>query len=97
MDYFQSSYGPVVCFDNFDTISILQGRLHIFKQEYVWELTEDFKIAKGYPKRLKEIFNGLPADVNHIDAAYERHTDNAIILFNGVYFQYYLIIFKSNM
>lgn len=67
----------------FDAIALLRGELFIFKGEYVWRLTEKYRIQAGYPVRFNEIFSKLSAHVNHIDAIYERPTDGAIILFNG--------------
>lgn len=37
----------------------------------------------GYPIRLNEIFQDIPSYVRRIDAAYERKSDGAIILFSG--------------
>lgn len=55
----------------------------MFKEKYVWRLTEDFELMAGYPVHLNEIFPNIPNHVQRIDAAYERKTDGAIILFYG--------------
>lgn len=67
----------------FDAVALLRGELFIFKGQYVWRLTDRYRIQTGYPVRFDEIFTKLPAHVSHIDAIYERPADGAIILFNG--------------
>lgn len=67
----------------FDAVSLLRGELFIFKGEYVWRLTNKYRIQSGYPVKFNEIFTRLPSHVTHIDAIYERPTDGAIVLFHG--------------
>jgi hypothetical protein len=68
---------PNVCKGNFNAVSMLRGELFIFKDAYVWRLTDKFKI------KVRQIFPSLPEEVHRIDAIYERETDNAIIMFSG--------------
>lgn len=77
---------PSLCDDDrrFDTVALLRGEMFVFKKEYVWRLTEDFQVIPGYPIRFNEIFQDIPNNVRHIDAAYERRIDGAIILFHGI-------------
>jgi hypothetical protein len=74
---------PNVCKGNFNAVSMLRGELFIFKDAYVWRLTDKFKIKPGYPVKIRQIFPSLPEEVHRIDAIYERETDNAIIMFSG--------------
>lgn len=76
----------------FDAVALLRGELFIFKAEYVWRMTDKYRIQSGYPVRFNEIFSKLPAHVTYIDAIYERPTDGAIIIFNA--FQYW--VFDGN-
>lgn len=79
-----TSIAPNLCNGHgFDAVSLLRGELFIFKGEYVWRLTDKYRIQSGYPVRFNEIFTKLPAHVTHINAIYERPTDGAIILFSG--------------
>ncbi|XP_031623107.1 matrix metalloproteinase-2-like [Contarinia nasturtii] len=68
---------------NFDTMALLRGEIFLFKNKYVWRLSEDFQVLPGYPTHLSDIFRNIPSNVRRIDAAYERKTDGAIILFGG--------------
>lgn len=43
---------------------------------------------EGYPTVINRMWHGLPEDLTHVDAAYER-PDRKIVFFVGVY---YLII-----
>lgn len=80
-----SSLLPNICHDRrFDTVALIRGEIFVFKKEYVWRLTEDFQVIPGYPVHFNEIFQDIPNYVRHIDAAYERKTDGAIILFYGI-------------
>lgn len=63
---------------------MLRGEIFVFKNEYVWRLSEEFQVVPGYPTRFTEIFNDIPSYVRRIDAAYERTSDGAIILFHGI-------------
>lgn len=67
----------------FDAVALLRGEIFIFKNEYLWRLTDEYRIASGYPIKINEIFTGIPDEVDRIDAAYERKTDGSIILFHG--------------
>lgn len=76
-----------ICQVHFDTVALIREEVFIFKGEYVWRLTTDFHIQPGYPVKFRNIFTDLPIKIKRIDAAYERPTDNAIILFSGSYAQ----------
>lgn len=75
---------PNLCDGNgFDAVSLLRGEIFIFKDEYLWRLTDKYRIKSGYPVKFKDIFTAFPESVKHIDAVYERSHDNSIILFSG--------------
>lgn len=74
---------PDICLGHFDAVSVLRGEVFIFKNSYVWRLTDKYRIKQGYPVKIHQIFTQLPMTIKNIDAAYERDTDNAIILFTG--------------
>lgn len=73
-----------LCVDRrFNSLALIGGNFYAFKDEYVWKLTEQFQVMPGYPQGLRQLFPQLPANVRRIDAAYQRQSDNAVILFNG--------------
>lgn len=75
---------PEICSDRkFDALTLIRGNVLVFKGEYVWRLTDQFRIVPGYPQKLRTLFPSLPENVKQIDAAYERQHDGAIILFTG--------------
>lgn len=74
----------------FDALAFLRGEIFVFKKEFVWRLTDDFHVVPGYPVRFNEIFQGIPSHVQHIDAAYERSSDGAIVLFHGIFVAYFI-------
>lgn len=86
---------PDVCRGYFDAVSLIRGEVFIFKGNLVWRLTKNYHIQDGYPVRIHQMFNGLPASVERIDAAYERPQDSAIVLFSGTFNYQYLIIGKE--
>lgn len=75
---------PDLCTDlRFDSIVSMRGEIFIFKGTFVWRFTEEFELIPGYPTHFRHIFQGIPSHVDKIDAAYQRYTDGAIILFSG--------------
>ncbi|XP_018782901.1 PREDICTED: matrix metalloproteinase-14-like [Bactrocera latifrons] len=73
---------PNICLGQFDAVSVLNGTVHVFKNEYVYKLTPRYTVMNGYPLSIYEMFPFLPADVKRIDAAYERY-DCAGVFFTG--------------
>lgn len=82
-----SSTRPSLCqHEYFDTIAWLRGEIFIFKGKFVWRFSDKKQLVPGYPIHFDQIFLNIPKYVERIDAAYERKTDNAIILFYGNFF-----------
>ncbi|XP_060810775.1 matrix metalloproteinase-2-like [Amyelois transitella] len=73
---------PDLCFTNYQTIQVIQGKIWVFEEEWVWVLHDRKEIEVGYPKRFHEIFRGLPAHVNSIRTIYEKRNGN-IAIFSG--------------
>lgn len=67
----------------FDAVGLLRGEIFIFKEEFVWRLTDKYRVMAGYPVKFRDIFPQLPEHVKYIDAIYERATDDSIVLFHG--------------
>ncbi|XP_053625487.1 matrix metalloproteinase-25-like [Plodia interpunctella] len=73
---------PDLCFTNYQTIQVIQGKIWVFEEEWVWVLHDRREIEKGYPRRFHEIFRGLPAHVSSIRTIYEKRNGN-IAIFSG--------------
>lgn len=73
-----------ICIDQrFHSLATIRGEIYAFKDDNVWKLTDKFQIESGYPQKIRQLFPQLPASVLRIDAAYQRPTDEAVILFSG--------------
>lgn len=85
-----SSSLPSLCNNEyFDAIAWLRGEIFIFKGKFVWRFSDKNELISGYPIQFNQMFPNIPKYVERIDAAYERKTDGAIILFSGtIYFCY---------
>lgn len=80
---------PNLCDDRrFDAITSMRGEIFIFKGRYMWRFTDEFQLVTGYPIPFSDMFQGIPSYVQKIDAAYERNTDSAIIVFHGMIFRF---------
>jgi len=55
------------------------GDSYVFQGEQYWKLTKE-SVAKGYPKRISEDWEGLP---NHLDAAFTWQDTGATYIFKG--------------
>lgn len=76
---------PSLCDDEyFDTMAWIRGEIFIFKGKYVWRFSDKKQLVPGYPVHFNQIFLNIPNYVEKIDAAYERKTDGAIIIFYGI-------------
>ncbi|XP_033611474.1 matrix metalloproteinase-17 isoform X2 [Cryptotermes secundus] len=80
---------PDICEGNFDAVAVLRGELFIFKQEYMWRLSQRGEVQEGYPVPFQQLFWKLPKYIIKIDAAYQRETDGSIVLFTGKTFWVY--------
>lgn len=77
---------PDICRGHFDAVSLIRGEVFIFKGDLVWRLTQNYHIQDGYPVRIHQMFTGMPAYLQRIDAVYERPLDSAIVLFSGSFY-----------
>ncbi|CAH2266423.1 matrix metalloproteinase-25-like [Pararge aegeria] len=73
---------PDLCYTNYDTIQVLQGKIYVFEEEWMWVLSEKKTILEGYPKRFHEVFIGLPRHINVIRTIYEKQNGH-IVVFSG--------------
>ncbi|XP_059061764.1 matrix metalloproteinase-2-like [Achroia grisella] len=73
---------PDLCYTNYDTIQVIQGKIFVFEEEWVWVLSKRRQIEEGYPKRYHDVFIGLPADINIVKTIYEK-PNGKISIFSG--------------
>ncbi|XP_073831872.1 neutrophil collagenase-like [Musca autumnalis] len=85
---FYTSTIPPICDGKFNAVCHFNGHVHIFKGQYVWKLSAQYRVLDGYPKRLQEVIVGLPEQVERIDACYERF-DKTVLFFSGTQIWYY--------
>ncbi|KAK9883688.1 hypothetical protein WA026_001874 [Henosepilachna vigintioctopunctata] len=77
---------PNTCDTSYDAISVIRREVFIFKGAYFWRIGEE-GLMDGYPAEIIRLFKGLPHNLTHVDAVYER-PDNKIVFFIGN--KYYL-------
>ncbi|KAG8506424.1 Matrix metalloproteinase-25, partial [Galemys pyrenaicus] len=83
-----SPSGPVPdrCDCNFDAIANIRGETFFFKGPWFWRLQPSGQLVSPRPARLHRFWEGLPAWVKVVEAAYARHRDGRILLFSGPHF-----------
>ncbi|KAL3274574.1 hypothetical protein HHI36_015957 [Cryptolaemus montrouzieri] len=79
---------PNTCDTSYDAISVIRREVFIFKGAYFWRIGEK-GLMDGYPAEITRLFRGLPHDLTHVDAVYER-PDNRIVFF--IKNRYYLFM-----
>ncbi|KAM5330205.1 matrix metalloproteinase-25 isoform 2-T3 [Glossophaga mutica] len=78
-----SSPVPDRCDGNFDAIANIRGETFFFKGPWFWRVQPSGQLVSPRPARLHRFWEGLPAQVKVIQAAYARHRDGRILLFSG--------------
>ncbi|XP_035122584.1 matrix metalloproteinase-25 isoform X2 [Callithrix jacchus] len=81
-----SSPIPDRCEGNFDAIANIRGETFFFKGPWFWRLQPSGQLVSPRPARLHRFWEGLPAQVKVVQAAYARHRDGRILLFSGPQF-----------
>lgn len=73
-----------LCLGNFEAATSISDHLFIFKNKLVWRLDANLFPVRGYPISISRLF---PTEEDEgdsrIDAAYQRQTDGAVVLFSG--------------
>ena len=75
---------PDCCNTSYDAISNYKGEVFIFKNKYVWRIT-NLGIMLGYPVPIRRMWRALPLKLTKVDAVYENH-DGCIVMFIGKFF-----------
>ncbi|CAF4843721.1 unnamed protein product [Pieris macdunnoughi] len=79
---------PDLCFTYYDTIQVIQGKIFVFEEEWVWVLTERKQIEEGYPKKFHDVFIGLPKYINVIKTIYEKRNGHIVIFWSRHYWEF---------
>ncbi|XP_041979195.1 matrix metalloproteinase-2-like [Aricia agestis] len=72
---------PDTCDTTYDAVSVIRGELFIFKNRYHWRIGSK-GLYPGYPTEISRMWSGLPSNLTHVDAVYER-PDRKIAFFVG--------------
>ncbi|XP_075591773.1 matrix metalloproteinase-25 isoform X3 [Dermatophagoides farinae] len=87
------SFEHVMCNTNIDAIASIRNEIFVFKNQSFWWVKNDLTLIRHEPIPISQYFIGFPTDIGHVDAVYERRSDQLIMFFVGR--QYYL--FNSNL
>ena len=82
---------PDKCDTNFDAVAVLRGEMWVFKGRYFWRINKDGG-SREDPMDLRSFWYGLPSNVDHVDAVYEK-SDHDIVFFVGR--NYYVLASNS--
>ena len=82
---------PDKCDTNFDAVAVLRGEMWVFKDRYFWRINKEGG-SREDPMDLRSFWYGLPSNVDHVDAVYEK-TDHDIVFFVGR--NYYVLASNS--
>ncbi|CAG0897780.1 unnamed protein product, partial [Darwinula stevensoni] len=82
---------PDSCDTAYDAISVIRGELFIFRGKYFWRVGKD-GLVQGEAIEITRFWYGLPNDLTHVDALYERPHDMKIVFFIDA--EYY--VFEGN-
>ncbi|CAH0751545.1 unnamed protein product [Diatraea saccharalis] len=72
---------PDTCDTSYDAVALIRGELFIFKNRYHWRIGAQGRYPQ-YPIEISRMWPGLPSDLTHVDAVYER-PDKKIAFFVG--------------
>jgi hypothetical protein len=76
---------PDPCETNLDAISLIRGEVFAFKGKWFWRINvnEKGQLEASRPTQLTYFWFGLPAELEYVDAVFERPSDGRIFFFSG--------------
>ncbi|KAJ3605671.1 hypothetical protein NHX12_027716 [Muraenolepis orangiensis] len=83
---------PDRCTSHFDAVAQIRGEAFFFKGKYFWRLTREKHLVSLRPAQIQRFWRGLPANLDGLDAVYERPGDHKIVFFKDL--RYW--VFKDN-
>jgi hypothetical protein len=84
---------PQKCQTNFDAVAVIRSEMWAFKGKYFWRISKEGG-TRDDPVELSSFWYGLPADIEHVDAVYER-SNHDIVFFVGRH--YYVMAGNSQL
>ncbi|XP_061783204.1 matrix metalloproteinase-17-like [Nerophis lumbriciformis] len=84
---------PDRCSSYFDAVAQIRGEAFFFKGKYFWRLTREKHLVSLRPAQIHWFWRGLPANLDSVDAVYERPGDHKIVFFKDL--KYW--VFKDNI
>ncbi|XP_047021262.1 matrix metalloproteinase-25-like isoform X1 [Helicoverpa zea] len=81
-------YIPDLCLTNYDTLQVINDRIYVFEEEWVWVLRDRHEIEPGYPKRFQDVFQGLSAHITSIKTIYQKSNGNVVIFSDRDYWEF---------
>ncbi|XP_040579940.1 matrix metalloproteinase-25 [Lepeophtheirus salmonis] len=77
-----------ICNGEFQSISVIRREIFIFKGQNVWRYRKPGELVNGFPVPLSRMFPGVPPQIKHIDAAYEKLNGSIIFFSDNRFYKY---------
>ncbi|KAK0131959.1 Matrix metalloproteinase-17 [Merluccius polli] len=75
---------PERCTSHFDAVAQIRGEAFFFKGKFFWRLTREKHLVSLRPAQIQRFWRGLPANLDGLDAVYERPGDHKIVFFKAL-------------
>ncbi|CAH1963238.1 unnamed protein product [Acanthoscelides obtectus] len=79
---------PDTCDTSYDAVAVIRREVFIFKDAYFWRIDES-GLMPGYPAEIKRFWHGLPMNLTHVDAVYERPDGRIVFFIDDNYYVFY--------
>lgn len=77
---------PQKCHTNFDAVAVIRSEMWAFKGKYFWRISKEGGGTRDDPVELSSFWYGLPADIEHVDAVYERGNHDIVFFVGRKYY-----------
>ncbi|KAG5878181.1 hypothetical protein JTB14_028197 [Gonioctena quinquepunctata] len=78
---------PDTCDTSYDAISVIRQEVFIFKDAYFWRIDGN-GLLPDYPALINRLWQGLPRNLTHVDAVYERSDGRIIFFIGNLYYRF---------
>lgn len=72
---------------SYDAISIINEELFVFKDQYVWRISEN-KFANRYPLKTELVWEELPKNYKRIDAVYANQSGKVVFFIDKMFYSF---------
>ena len=76
---------PQKCQTNFDAVAVIRSEMWAFKGKYFWRISREGGTRED-PVELSSFWYGLPSDIDHVDAVYERSSHDIVFFVGRKYY-----------